>query len=171
MEFYQGIIDNHYDDYQRLLSIMQTFVSSIKNDYVVWFQHRLKTASSLMEKNETRQKKNIDDVIGFRIIYPWMKGLEEIANLLESHPDLNISERRIFENGKVIYLYGHTSIGTTYEIQLWPTIIYTCFEYEHDKIYKPNSILTDLQLKNSQKVRINEHVLQSFIDEMPLVPY
>lgn len=60
---------------------------------------------------------------------------------------------------------------SSYEIQLWPTIIYTCFEYEHDKIYKPKEPVTDKQRNNSCYVREKEHELQEYLDDNVLVPY
>ncbi|QKF94622.1 nucleotidyltransferase relA/spot protein [Fadolivirus algeromassiliense] len=158
------------EEYYRLKGIIKNILNDVKETYTVWFQSRLKSEESIREKVQVR-KKELDDVIGFRLIYPWTDGLYELSDILQKHTDLNIFEVKSFEKGKVIYLYGKTNQDDTYEIQLWPTIIYTCFEYEHDKIYKPKIPPTKLQLENSNKVREKEHILQNQIDENRLVPY
>lgn len=167
----KNMIDNHKPCFDLLSGVMQDILEGIKNKYVVWFQSRLKSIDSLYDKINVRGIKEIKDIIGFRIIYPWTSGLYEIADLLESVKELCIYSKEMRENNKVIYLYGKTNLGSTYEIQLWPTIIYTCFEYEHDKIYKPKNIITDKQKENSNNVRIKEHVVQEYLDCNELVPY
>jgi len=164
-------INNHSHDYHILNEIIQNILDELKTKYVVWFQSRLKTKESLYEKKYIRKKHQINDIIGFRIIYPWAVGLYEIASILEKQESLHIYSKKITENQKIIYLYGKTSIDTTYEIQLWPTILYTCFEYEHDKIYKPMNSITQKQQINANNVRIKEHELQDIIDATVLVPY
>lgn len=158
------------DEYKRLKSIMKNILNNIKNDYVVWFQSRLKSEESIREKVYDR-KKPLDDVIGFRFIYPWTDGLYELSSILQKYRELDIFEVKFAEKGKVIYMFGKTKLNDIYEIQLWPTIIYTCFEYEHDKIYKPKIKQTNTQLENSLKIRDQEHKLQNIIDKYPLVPY
>ena len=166
-----NMIDKHKPCFDLLSGIIQDILEGIKDKYIVWFQSRLKSVDSLNDKINIRCIKEIKDIIGFRIIYPWTSGLYKIADLLESIKELRIYSKKIRENNKVIYLYGKTDLETTYEIQLWPTIIYTCFEYEHDKIYKPKNIITDTQKENSNNVRIKEHVLQEYLDCNELVPY
>lgn len=157
-------------EYKRLKNIIKSILHEIKDTYVIWFQSRLKTEESIKEKTQIR-KKELNDVIGFRFIYPWTNGLYEISKILQNHKELHIFETKITEEEKVIYMYGKTIFNETYEIQLWPTIIYTCFEYEHDKIYKQKIIPTDKQIQNSIKVRKDEHTLQNLIDRCELVPY
>lgn len=65
---------------------------------------------------------DLNDIISFNIINPWSKKIEEIANIITQTKELNIINK--FSKSKVIYLIGRTDIGTTYEIRLWPTIIY-----------------------------------------------
>ena len=165
------MINNHKYDYDHLNETIKSILDELKIKYVVWFQSRLKTKESLYEKKYIRNKHQINDIIGFRIIYPWTVGLYDIASVLEKQESLHIHSKKITENQKIIYLYGKTSIDTTYEIQLWPTIIYTCFEYEHDKIYKPIDLITRKQQTNANNVRIKEHELQDIIDANVLVPY
>lgn len=167
----QNYINQHQPIYEQLHHILKGILDEHKDKYIVWFQSRLKKAESLYEKINVRKINTLNDIIGFRIIYPWSDGLYNIANILEQSSCLNIYDKKITENNKVIYLFGKTSLETTYEIQLWPTIIYTCFEYEHDKIYKPKYNPTDVQITNSNYVRIMEHQLQDIIDQHRLVPY
>jgi len=173
MESIKELIDKHQSDYNTLNNTIQNIITEIKDKYVVWFQSRLKSVDSLYEKIHVRNIsiEKINDIIGFRIIYPWTKQLYEIADILQNDKYLNIQSRIIYEDGKVIYLYGKTSIDTIYEIQLWPTIIYTCFEYEHDKIYKPKEPITDKQRENAIYVRKKEQALQEYLDSYVLVPY
>ena len=165
------LINDHKHDYNILTEQITNVLDELKTKYVVWFQSRLKTKESLYEKKYVRDRHQINDIIGFRIIYPWTRGLHEIADILEKKESLHISSRKTTTNEKIIYLYGKTSINTTYEIQLWPTIIYTCFEYEHDKIYKPIETITQKQRENANYVRIKECELQDIIDAHVLVPY
>jgi hypothetical protein len=64
---------------------------------------------------------NMNDVIGYHIVNPWSKNLEEIANILSSNKRLRI-QRSEKKNG-IIRLIGLTDLSTNYEIVLWPTIL------------------------------------------------
>ena len=169
------IINAHREEYIRLKKLLKKILHGIKDKYTIWFQHRLKTRESLCEKI-TNRRKEANDIIGFRIIYPWSDGLYEIAKLLSKEPGLNIESTEYWENNKIIYLYGITSLDTKYEIQLWPTIMYTCFEYEHDKVYKPHPEYTIPAIrKNLDKkalcVRKKQLEIQNYLDANVLVPY
>jgi hypothetical protein len=161
------MVDLHKNEYSRLKHIIENKMESIKDQYIVWFQSRLKNKKSLIDKIE--QNKEINDIIGFRIIYPWTSGLYEIASFLESIDELKIIKKEVGERGKTIYLFGITSIGTIYEIQLWPTLLYHCFESEHNLIYKPTAKPTELQIAESEKLRNDEHMLQDIIDRNVLI--
>lgn len=50
------------------------------------------------------------------------------------------------------------------EVQLWPIALHTCFESEHDTVYKAKTILTQEQVTESEILRKKEHDLQSLID-------
>ncbi|AYV77625.1 MAG: hypothetical protein Dasosvirus14_3 [Dasosvirus sp.] len=165
---------SHKNDYQRLHIAIENKLKELKDKYNVWFQSRLKSKQSIIEKyskDQTFSYKELKDVIGFRIVYPWTKGLHDLANILTDIKELKIFSKKTIENDKVIYLFGQTSINTIYEIQFWPTIMYTCFEFEHDKVYKPKKELTEKQIEQTFMLRKNEHSLQDYIDKNILVPY
>jgi ppGpp synthetase/RelA/SpoT-type nucleotidyltranferase len=173
METITNTIKNHENDFNTVKSSLTNILNSIKDKYIVWFQARLKSPESLYEKIYKRNYSlaDINDIIAFRIIYPWTKSLHEIADILKTYKELYIYKTKITEQNKVIYLYGKTESNNNFEIQLWPTLIYTCFEFEHNKIYKPKQPPTTEQLESAQYVRSKEHALQNIIDQSILVPY
>jgi hypothetical protein len=67
-------------------------------------------------------KYKMNDIIAFNIINPFSKNLNEVCVYLENDSRLKIFRK--FINNGVIHLIGKTDIGTTYEITLWPTIVY-----------------------------------------------
>jgi hypothetical protein len=71
--------------------------------------------------NRFRLTYNLNDCIGFHIINPWQKNLEELAMILKSIPELRIT--KILPDEGVIKLIGTTDMGTTYEIVLWTTMM------------------------------------------------
>ena len=165
-----SIREQQFDQYKKLKKIIKNILNEIKDTYTVWFQSRLKSEESINEKLLVRNQQ-LNDIIGFRLIYPWTSDLYILADILCKHKELDIIETKTSEEHKVIHMYGKTQSGDIYEIQLWPTIIYTCFEYEHDKIYKPKTTPTTKQLENSLSVRQHEHTLQNIVDVNRLVPY
>ena len=171
METIIETINYHENDFNNIKLLLTNILDSLKDKYTIWFQARLKTSESLYEKIYTRNYTDINDVIGFRLIYPWTISLHDIANILQGYNELNIFNKILTERNKVIYLYGKTESNNIFEIQLWPTIIYTCFEFEHDKIYKPKQPVTFEQLTTAQYVRDKEHELQDILDKTMLVPY
>ena len=66
---------------------------------------------------------DMNDIITYNIIDPWSKNLFRIADSLEKIPSLRIFNRRVYWN-KIIVLTGYTELGLTYEIKLWPTVLY-----------------------------------------------
>ncbi len=141
----------------------------LKRGYPIEYHYRLKSADSIEEK--LKSHKDLDDIIGFRITHPWTVNLHQIKDLIRAHfVELNIYKEVITENNRVIYLFGLTYTGNIFEIQFWPSLIYTCFEYEHDLIYKGKNITPALQVK-SESLRIKQHQLQDIIDKSILVPY
>jgi hypothetical protein len=158
-----GIATNEFD-------ALKALIDKNISKYKIWLQGRIKTLESACRKMEGRNiqfVQSIDDIIGFRIIYPWSTKLVEIANILEADKTLQIFKRRVTERGKVIYLYGKYC-GLTYEIQLWPTIMYHCFEEEHEVIYKGKNITNNV-IEASLKLRDDEHRLQNIIDSNKLL--
>lgn len=64
---------------------------------------------------------NMNDIIGFHIINPWTKNLEELSKILERDRMLKIYKK--YESHGVITLIGITDVSTSYEIKLWPTLL------------------------------------------------
>jgi hypothetical protein len=73
-------------------------------------------------------KEGLADLISFTIISPFTSTLHKISNVLEryrSHlylDELRIRDKRVID-GKIIYLYAMTDIGTVYQIKLIPTLL------------------------------------------------
>lgn len=64
---------------------------------------------------------NLNDVIGYHIINPWSKNLKEIEKILKNDPNLRITRKE--EINGVIRFICNTTISTTYEIIVWPSLI------------------------------------------------
>lgn len=167
----QNILD-HYNynakHFETIKNNIDIFIDSVKNDYVIWFQSRLKKLKSINDNiaNKDITIFNMNDIIGFRIIYPWSKDLHTIADAFINYFNkIFFVTKDIKENGKVIYLFCIDQSGVSFEIQLWPTIMYTCFEYEHDKLYKCKNI----NYTNGQYVYEEEHKLQNIIDQHTII--
>ena len=113
----------------------------------------------------------------FYILFYRTVNLHKIATLLEnklkfiSKVDLR---KMITERNRVIYLYGTypTSEFATikYEIQFWPSVLYHCFEYEHNTIYKSLVQPDESALEKSKLLREREHQLQDLIDMQVIIP-
>lgn len=73
--------------------------------------------------------RNLNDVLSFRIVNPWSKNLQEIARILEMNPKLKLVKKTTKQH--VIQLVGKTDLGTTYEIVLWPTLLFQWMKFIH----------------------------------------
>ena len=166
----ENIRQTHKNDYKWLKRKFKTIREFLlKQGYPITYHSRLKSVKGIEEKLKSMQVLN--DIIGFRITHPWTKNLYQIKDLIcTNFPELNITQEVITEKNRVIYLFGQTAAGNNFEIQFWPSLIYYCFEYEHDLIYKGKNILPELQEK-SEQLRIKQHQLQDIIDQSILVPY
>lgn len=126
------------------------------------FHHRLKSIEGIKFKLENDMA--LTDIIGFRLTNPWTKNIHLIANKLKNH--LQIVSTLITERDRVIYiLFAETESGYLFEVQLWTSVMYHCFEYEHDRIYKPMTCPTEEMLAESKLIREKEHSLQDIIDQ------
>jgi hypothetical protein len=65
---------------------------------------------------------HMNDIISFHIVNPFGKNLIELSRYFEANENLRIYRK--FNNSGVIHLIGRNDIGTTYEISLWPTLVY-----------------------------------------------
>lgn len=155
--------------YQQYLTSIQESVKPY--DRLIWLQGRVKSAKSAFEKLDSRGFRALNDALGFRVIHTWTKNLYYLAEKLAQDPKLNIYRRMVSERGKVLYLFGKTDKGLLFEIQFWPTLMYTCFESEHDTVYKPKEPPKETVLEASQFIREEEHRLQNVIDSSVLVKF
>jgi ppGpp synthetase/RelA/SpoT-type nucleotidyltranferase len=135
----------------------------------IYVEKRLKTANSLYEKIKIRGKREgIIDGIGIRFIHLWTNQLSLIADQLVSYVKHHVHLKCISERGRVIHLVFYPTSGSNVfkpiEVQLWPIALHTCFESEHDTIYKARIAPTQEQLAESRILRQKEHELQSLID-------
>ena len=65
---------------------------------------------------------NLNDIICFDIVNPWLSNLQRISATLSNITELNIV--KIIKTPTHIKLIGINEINTPYEIRLWTTIIY-----------------------------------------------
>jgi len=132
------LVDFHKDSYLFLRDHIDQAINKI--DMAVEFKHYLASAlqtknrmfdrvikgqEDLAEHNSTlgfRTVYNMNDIISFVIINPWMSNLRELADRLIRTDRLNIFNK--IEKPGIIQLVGRTDIDTTYEIILVPSIVY-----------------------------------------------
>lgn len=89
------------------------------------FDRVLKGQEILFEKHVTsgfRTVYNMNDIISFVIVNPWMRNLKELSDKLIRTDRLNIFNK--IEKKGIIQLVGRTDIGTSYEILLVSSIIH-----------------------------------------------
>ena len=159
----------HKADYLNLINFFEELKPKLNEECGLTFEfhHRLKSVDGI--KKKLKMGKYVRDIIGIRLTNPWTHNLHLISNKIRSL--LNIISTNVTERGRVIYLYGETTSGHLFEIQLWTNLIYHCFEFEHDRVYKPHHNLTEETMKKVNYVREEQHRLQDIIDENILVPY
>ena len=64
---------------------------------------------------------SMNDIITYNICNPWSQNLKELARILSNDQQLNIISST--ETNGAITLVGKTDINTSYQINLWPTLI------------------------------------------------
>jgi len=173
----KSLRQSHLADYEKLIKFFDELKPELNKvkGLTFDFHHRLKSINGIKDRlsNPTLGKEKLssgsrlNDIIGFRLTNPWTKNIHLIANEITSR--LNIISSLVTEKGRVIYLFGETDQGHAYEIQLWTSMMYHCFEFEHDRVYKSKGLLSDEQKKKSALVRDHEHKLQDIIDENVIV--
>lgn len=155
--------------YDSSVNRLTKFINIISSEYPVLVQHRLKSSESINNNvlDKILSPNHISDIIGIRIIYVWTKGLHAITEKIINQNVFHVVRTEFREKNKVIYLHCITNQNLPLEIQMWPTIMYTCFEYEHDKLYKPvpNCSYTSEQGKI---VLEKEHQLQDIVDRFEI---
>jgi hypothetical protein len=129
-------------------------------------EHRLKSAASLLD-NFTRRKRYVsNDIVAFRIVHPFTDALYKIVDVLEE--TFTVLSKRVSERGRVIHLLLEQD-GEIVELQLWPSVLHSCFAAEHDTVYKARGTLTDAQVAKAAAVREKQHVVQDAIDALGLI--
>lgn len=103
---------------------------------------------------------DMNDIISFIIVNPWMSNLKLLSNILIKTDRLRIFNK--LENDGIIQLVGRTDIGTTYEIILVSSIIYNWIMWrQNNPEISPEMI--NSKLKNcirSQKLMDNSSILR-----------
>lgn len=162
---------DHQLDYELLVQWIPTFQKNMLRDHGITmeYHHRLKSVRSIETHLQKNSQKEFRDIIGLRITNPWTVHLHTIKKYIQK--ELKIKEYIITEQNRVIHMYGKTIHDHWFEIQLWTNLIYHCFEYEHNIIYKPIQKPHEDVVKKSNLLRKQQHALQDRIDEHLLVPY
>lgn len=156
--------------FSKISNTFTDFVHKLNKTYVVWAQYRMKTMDSISDNLKNKVVKSICDIGGLRIIYPWSNDLNEIANIIQKQNVFNVVREERREQNKVIYLFCLTNDNFPFEIQLWPTIMYTCFEYEHDRLYKKKSN-EEYSQERGDIIRKRQTELQNIMDAFEIIKY
>jgi len=135
------------------------------------FHGRVKSPSSMAAKRLDRRTPVMDDELGVRITHPFTANLHRLAQRLMADPGLGIQRRVVTERDRVLYLLGSGDSGVRFEIQLWPSVLYTVFATEHGTVYKPrlaggsSNVATAMSSSSSRHLRQVEHALQDVLDQ------
>jgi hypothetical protein len=103
---------------------------------------------------EFRMLDGMNDIISYTITNPWVKNLREIIKILFNNIELRLFKK--IEKNNMFHLIGKTHIGTTYEIILYPDLIYNWVQWQNN-----NTWLHENQKDKSLKKVIE---LQKIID-------
>ena len=161
----------HFDDYKDIADFFDRLRPILNKELGLTFEchSRLKSVNSIVNRLQLDSDYKFNDIIGVRLTNPWTKNIHLIADYLKTK--LKIESELVTERNRVIYLFGKTERGNIYEIQLWTNLIYHCFEFEHDRVYKPVKELSDEEKNKALIVRDEQHKVQDIIDAHTLVPY
>lgn len=123
------LVNFHKDIYVKLYKIIKSELETYS--FIVEFEPKLADPFELKHAmfnrvlkfgNRFRLCYDLNDIIGYHIINPWISNLKEISKILESNDNLRIS-KIVNDKTGIIRLIGTTDIGTTYEIVLWTTLV------------------------------------------------
>jgi hypothetical protein len=93
---------------------------------------------------------NLNDIISFHIVNPWSINCRRIADILLNNIDLRLFKQ--YNDNGVIHLIGKTgTAGSTYEIVIWPSLIYNWAKWS----------ATNPQVSNTVKDSALKRVLES----------
>lgn len=132
-------------------------------------EHRIKDTESLLDNFHRRRRFISSDIVGFRIVHPFTEALFAFTKEIERC--FRVVYKRVSERGRVIHLLVHQEPREIVEIQLWPSILHSCFVAEHDTVYKTRVPLSAEQSAVSKMVRRKQHAAQDLLDRFgPIIP-
>jgi len=151
---------DHIENYKDLY----THIQDLLNDhlYITEFKGRLLSGDDIKETMFNRVKRNdlqfrlynnLDDIISFQIINPWTSNCVNISKMLIKKYDLRIIKNEVVN--KIICLTGETTVGTTYEIKIIPTIMFQLIEW--NKLH-PNVNKTNLDTLMPQYIKLQDTI-------------
>jgi len=112
----------------------------------------------------------VQDLIGIRVITTWTEDTHKIAKFLHSSFG-SVHHLESSERDKVMYLHTTDSVlGASIEIQVWPSLVYAGFAYDHDRIYKPAKTITEQEMTEAKERRQGQHAAQDAIDKLRFLP-
>lgn len=123
------LVSIHYDAYEKIVPMITQIMHKQKR--IVEIDAKLANPTEVKNLMFDRISRlgnrftliyNANDVISINIVNPWSQNLKDIATFLQKIPELRIV-RKYYSRG-IVHLIGETEMNTTYEIKLWPTLIY-----------------------------------------------
>lgn len=147
---------NAYIDIKKLISDLIQ-----KGNFIVEFEPVLMDSLTLKNTvfnrvmnmgNRFNISYQMNGIISFNIINPWSKNLKEITQALLDHYSLRL--KKLIESNGITQLIGETPLGTTYEIRLWPTVIYQWARWAsvnniRDKSMRDSALKQAIELQNT----------------------
>lgn len=153
---YENITNTYLQNvHQRLKQWMKRVQKdlNIQHGLIMETHDRFKDPDSIRAKIQSN--KWVDDLVGFRCTSPWTSQTTRIySHLMERLSQeawIQVDKPRLSHLPMVHYITGHCqtlqgTLSAPFEIQIWPTVLYHCFEYEHSRCYKrglPSQLLAE----------------------------
>lgn len=135
IDWYKLVLDHEHIFYR-----LRNLILAILQDMIpekISVRSNLMSAETLKETmfervivngNRFNLRDNLSDLISFTIVSPFTEVCLKIATVLEKYrshlflDELRIRSKKIVD-GKIIYLFGMTDIGTIYQIKIVPTLL------------------------------------------------
>lgn len=123
------LVSIHMDAYQYLVAFVKGILD--KHKWLVEYDTQLANPTEIKNMmfervlhmgNRFTLLYHCNDVISINIINPWTQNIQDIAKILQNTYDLRIIKK--YTSPHIIHLIGKTDMGTTYEIKLWPSVIF-----------------------------------------------
>ena len=163
------MIEFSKDNFGKFHNIVKDTIT--KYNFIVNLEPRFLSPEELKETVFNRVMKfgirfklsyNLNDIFSFNISNPWSKNLKEIQQALNSNPSLRIEKNIIDEETGIIRVIGKTDIGNTYEIVLWPFLVYNWSKwvFRHPDMLHEQIDITLKEILQSQKNIDNNIILR-----------